>query len=118
MSELKDFMGKNLEHGKLYTYTYSYQSGSQSQYLLMFDKHVKKIAIFKQLSSCLTDNPLCIKYHKTTCYLLNRILIRITPDMLPDNINNAITDWFYEYTLENNLTDFTNEWWPKKNKED
>ena len=28
-------------------------------------------------------------------------------------INNAIKDWFYQYTQDNNLTDFSNEWWPK-----
>lgn len=115
MSQLKDFMGNDLKPGSLYTYTHYYSGGGFTQVLVCFDKHAKSRAIFRHLTNCFDNNVLHLNNSSTsnTCYLISRALIRVTPDMLPDNINLAIKDWFYRYTEDNNLTDFSNEWWPK-----
>lgn len=118
MSQLTDFMGNDLKPGALYTYTHYYNGGGFTQVLVCFDKHVKTRAMFLHLTNCFDDNPLHLSYSDVKCYLISRALIRVVPSMLPDHINKVITDWFYQYTLDNNLTDFTNEWWPKKDKED
>lgn len=109
-------MGNDLKPGSLYTYTHNYKSGGFTQVLVCFDKHVKTRAMFQRITNYFDNNPFHIDYiknHNSNCYLMSRSLIRVTPDILPDNINNAIKDWFYQYTQDNNLTDFSNEWWPK-----
>ena len=112
MQQLKDFMGNDLQPGKLYTYTYSYKSGGYTQILLMFKTHVKSRATFECITSHFNDDPLSISYiRNTNCYLTSKALIRLTPDMLPSYINKAISDWLYLYT-QDNQHDFSNEWWP------
>lgn len=112
MSQLQDFMGNDLQPGKLYTYTYSYKSGGYTQILLMFKNHVKSRAIFEEITTIFNDDPSTIDNSRSnSCYLTSRSLIRLTPEMLPTHINKAISDWFYRYT-QDNKHNFYNEWWP------
>jgi hypothetical protein len=111
MPQLPDFMGNDLKPGALYTYTYSYKSGGQTQYLLMFQEHMKARANFRHLSSNFSGNPLSIRYQKDNkCYLLSRILIKVTPEMLTPRLNVAITDWFRDYNRDNPSEVIDNEW--------
>lgn len=112
MQQLKDFMNNDLKPGSLYTYTYNYKSGGYTQVLLMFKGHVKTRATFEEMTSNFNDDSLCIDYKRvTSCYLTSRSLIRLTPDMLPLHINEAISDWFNRYS-QDNQHNFSNEWWP------